>query len=289
MQESIPFHSISQDKQEFYFDFFEWSRRENEYDAALPHRHGYYEVIFIEEGSGIHEIDFVPVEIKTPSIHFLPIGKVHHLSINIPYSGFSLLFSADFFPQADSLFPKLTFFEHALTFPVLLPNAEEYQRLKGWLMEIRTAWNSDMPDKWEWIRSHLTLILLHSQRLYALEPQLHYSRKGEIVQKFLQLIELNHLSHWTVQDYSDRLFITPSYLNALCKKACGVPASALIQERLIQAAKRKLIYTQDSVKEIAFGLNFSDASYFTRFFRKHTGKNPGDYRDSFLKESGFVL
>ena len=63
-----------------------------------------------------------------------------------------------------------------------------------------------------------------------------------------------------------------------------MPASALIQERLIQAAKRKLIYTSDTVKEIAFDLNFNDPSYFIRFFKKQVGSSPNVYREKTLKE-----
>lgn len=284
MQSSIPLHSISPAGEKSFFDFLEWQRKENEYDASYPHRHQYYEVIFIKEGNGVHEIDFVPHTVKAPALHFLPVGKVHKLAMNLPYSGFSLLFSSAFFPQESTFLSQFDFFQHQNPFPVLNLEEKEYQQMNAWVMEIKSAWQENPKDKWDWIRTHLSLILLQSQRLYQTDQSRNLSHKSEIIQKFLNLIEVHHPEHWLLQKYAEKLFISEPYLNALCKKECGMPASALIQERLIQAAKRKLIYTSDTVKEIAFDLNFNDPSYFIRFFKKQVGSSPNVYREKTLKE-----
>lgn len=284
MQPSIPLHSISQVGEKSFFDFLEWQRKENEYDASFPHRHQYYEVIFIAEGEGIHEIDFVPHLAKAPALHFLPIGKVHKLSMNLPYSGFSFLFSAAFFAQESAFLSQFAFFQHQNPYPILALDNQDYAQIKTCVMEIKAAWQQNPVDKWDWIRTHLSLILLKSQRLYQKDKSQVFSHKSELIQKFMNLVEVHHLEHWLLQKYAEKLFISEPYLNALCKKECGMSASALIQERLIQAAKRKLVYTSDTVKEIAFDLNFNDPSYFIRFFKKQVGTSPNAYREEILKE-----
>ena len=51
------------------------------------------------------------------------------------------------------------------------------------------------------------------------------------------------------------------------------------RQRLLVEAKRQLIFTGQSVSEIAYSLNFSDPSYFSRFFRKYSGQTPQQFRD----------
>lgn len=284
MTNTIPSHQISPIGSTSFFDFLEWSKKENEYDASFPHRHQYYEIVFFDEGQGIHEIDFAPHQVNAPAIHFLPIGKVHKIAMEIPYAGFSLLFSSAFFPNGSALLSQLSYFQHQNPYPILAPAENEYLQIKSWLMEIRAAFLGNSPDKWEWIRTHLSLILLQSQRLYQNNDIQAYSHKSEVMQKFMNLIETHHLDHWLLQRYADELCISEPYLNILCKKEYGMSASNLIQERLIQAAKRKLVYTSDTVKEIAFDLNFNDPSYFIRFFKKQVGSSPNAYREEIMKD-----
>jgi AraC-like DNA-binding protein len=283
MIHSIPLHPISEGGGKSFFDFFEWRKKENEYDASFAHRHQYYELIFFEEGEGVHEIDFVPHKVKSPAIHFLPIGKVHKVAMKLPYSGFSLLFSAAFFPQENPFLSQLSLLQHQNAYPILTLEGEEYMQMKSWILEIKSAWQSQTWDKWEWIRTHLSLILLKSQRLYQNQPSKTISTKNEVIQKFMDLIEIHYLEHLLLKEYADKLCLSESHLNVLCKKECGMSASTLIQERVLQAAKRRLIYTEETVKEIAFDLNFNDVSYFIRFFKKHTGTSPNVYRAETMK------
>ena len=132
--DTIPIYPISPTGEKSFFDFLEWHKTENTYDASFPHRHQYYEVVFFDEGEGIHEIDFVPYSVQAPAIHFLPVGKVHKIDMNLPYSGFSLLFSAAFFPQESQLLAQMSLFQHQNNYPILTPSATEYAHIKTWLM-----------------------------------------------------------------------------------------------------------------------------------------------------------
>lgn len=284
LSENIPLHPISQTGQNFFFDFLEWGKQQHEYDTAAIHRHQYYELIFFESGEGTHEIDFAPHKVMAPAIHFLTIGKAHRVALKAPYSGFSLLFSEAFLGKENLNISSMPFFQHQNPYPVLETTPENYAKMKAWLLEIKEAWRASSPDRWEWIRSHLALILLQAQRLYIAENAGTALHKNELVQRFLELVEKHHLDHWLLQQYAMELCITEPHLNVLCKKECGMPASQIIQEKLVQAAKRKLAYTTDSIKTIAFDLNFNDPSYFIRFFKKQVGSSPSAYRDVLTRD-----
>lgn len=72
--------------------------------------------------------------------------------------------------------------------------------------------------------------------------------------------------------------ITPDYLNKVCHRAYGITPKALIDQQLIVEIKSYLNDTTLPVGEIAELLNFEDASYMCRFFRRKTGMSPLEFR-----------
>jgi AraC family transcriptional activator of pobA len=53
----------------------------------------------------------------------------------------------------------------------------------------------------------------------------------------------------------------------------------LVRQRVLSEAKRQLVFTAQPIQDIANELAFSDPSHFARFFRKHTGTTPHEFRD----------
>ena len=99
----------------------------------------------------------------------------------------------------------------------------------------------------------------------------HYTR-------FTALINRHHKSHRTVASYANEIGITPSHLNAICQELTGMSALTVIHERLFLAARRSLVYTEKTITGVSHSLGFSDAAYFTRFFKRQTGMTPSAYR-----------
>lgn len=79
--------------------------------------------------------------------------------------------------------------------------------------------------------------------------------------------------------YADKLGMTVDRLNDHVKRATGVTAGHLIRQRVLTEAKRQLVFTTQPIQDIAEELAFSDPSHFARFFRKHTGTTPHEFRD----------
>lgn len=107
-------------------------------------------------------------------------------------------------------------------------------------------------------------------------------RKRDLFNSFMKLIEQNYRHFRDVNWYSGQLSISSKYLNIISKSISGNSAKTLIDHYVILKLKQELSGTDKSLKQLAWDYNFCDASFFTRYFRLHTGLAPRAWR---LKES----
>jgi AraC family 4-hydroxyphenylacetate 3-monooxygenase operon regulatory protein len=101
----------------------------------------------------------------------------------------------------------------------------------------------------------------------------------QIFQDFNQLIEEHFRQHWTLANYAVALNLTEPRLNDICRRVADLSSKRLVHDRLLQEAKRQLMFSAVSVSEIAYDLGFKDVSYFSRFFRQHAALAPGEWRE----------
>ncbi|HWG70460.1 MAG TPA: helix-turn-helix domain-containing protein, partial [Steroidobacteraceae bacterium] len=104
------------------------------------------------------------------------------------------------------------------------------------------------------------------------------SRDALRLQRFRYLIEAQYLRHWPVRRYARRLALSETNLNRLCRRLAGCTAFEMIQQRLALEARRRLVYGASAVSAVAGELGFRDAAYFSRFFRRHGGVSPVEFR-----------
>jgi AraC family transcriptional activator of pobA len=126
----------------------------------------------------------------------------------------------------------------------------------------------------------LTVFIWLSRRIdrNAAGPVQDDDRGREFFRQFSQLIEEHYAEQWSVEQYARTIGITPAYLNVLCRQWAGDSALALIHRRVVLAAKRSLVYTSMTISVVSYTLGFSDPAYFTRFFKRHAGVSPREFR-----------
>ncbi len=100
------------------------------------------------------------------------------------------------------------------------------------------------------------------------------------VQRLRELVDAQFRRHPSQAELAAQLNITPTQLNRACQQLLGHPAQAVLHARLLLQAQRELAYTELPIKQVAFELGFSDAAYFTRFFRRHAGLAPAAWRSA---------
>ena len=105
----------------------------------------------------------------------------------------------------------------------------------------------------------------------------------QLFQKFMQLIEDHYREHWSLGRFAAQLSVTEARLNEISRRVADMPSKRILHERVLQEAKRQLRFTSTPIYGIAYELGFKDVSYFSRFFRGHTGCSPGEWRDRLLQ------
>ncbi len=98
------------------------------------------------------------------------------------------------------------------------------------------------------------------------------------LRRFRLLVETHYQKHWPVKRYARQLALSESSLNRICRDLTGATAFDIVQQRLALEARRRLMYAPGSVAGLAAELGFKDPAYFCRFFRRHTGLSPSEFR-----------
>lgn len=137
------------------------------------------------------------------------------------------------------------------------------------------------PGEWQqrMLTAYLTVLLTYLSRLYSEQyKSIDLSADKMLLKNFQAKINDSFKQLKEVGDYASELNISAGHLSEVVKIQSGKPAIKHIHERLVLEARRLLFHTNNSLKEIAFELGFSDASYFNRFFKRETAVTPAEYR-----------
>ncbi|SHE42771.1 transcriptional regulator, AraC family [Bacteroides luti] len=104
------------------------------------------------------------------------------------------------------------------------------------------------------------------------------SRKEELFESFLMSVSSNFIKERSVTFYADQLFLTPKHLSRVIKEVSGRSAGEWIDEQVILEAKARLKTLSLTVQEISDQLGFPNQSFFGKYFKRHVGMSPSDYR-----------
>lgn len=118
---------------------------------------------------------------------------------------------------------------------------------------------------------------------YTSEFSVNFSRKESLVIKFLSIMTIHCKKQHSVKFYAAALFVTSGHLNKIVKQITGKTVKILIAETIITEAKNLLGDSQLTIAAIAEELEFSSASSFCVFFKRHTSISPSGYRSNSIE------
>ena len=111
------------------------------------------------------------------------------------------------------------------------------------------------------------------------EDSPRYNRNQEIVKELVRIIVQYYKTERNVSFYAEKLHLSPQHLSTTVKKVTGKTVTDILSSFIIRDAQAKLRSTDMTVQEIAYSLNFSDNSFFGKYFKRYTGMSPKQYRN----------
>lgn len=210
--------------------------------------------------------------------------REHKEDIHYVIVGMSRRYLSQLNLDLNRLFAEGTIF---LSNPCVKLNKEERAIALRYLQLASGIMESSLSNKSDCLGTLITSIFYLSEGIFRRELQraketsvLRSSRSEEIFSKFVRLLAEYHLRERTVSFYADKLCLSPKYFSKLIKNASGRSAPDWIDSFVILEAKNFLRYSDMSIKEIVYRLNFTDQPTFTKFFKAHTGMTPAQFRKS---------
>lgn len=247
-----------------------------------PHKHDFYLILYIIRGGGVHTIDFKHYKVAANTVFLMTPGQVHSWQLDPDTDGFIIFFTKGFYQMRSSEANLLEFpFYHSSSVaPSLVIDNNEVVDFVFRQMQIE--FRKTLPSNLRLLRSYLDLLLLKLSEAFPESQGSDLNAATYKLRKLEQLIERNFRKLKQPSDYADLMNLSTSHLNSICKDNVGKTLSELIQERIILEAKRLFAYSDANVNEVSLKLGFNDVSYFSRFFRKHTGNTPERFRSSLV-------
>jgi AraC-like DNA-binding protein len=253
----------------------------SDYSTNEAHRHSYYELLVFSNGSGKHMIDFDVHEIGAQSIHFVAAGQVHALNRSMDTKGYVIAFSKEFMFLNSTDTSVLNDFPafNKTAQPVLALTGQVFSELEALVKSMETEFNGSNPFRDKMLGAFISILLLKCRSVMQTTGNGRYDAiVQQLLQRFNGLLEEKFITLHKVNEYAELMNVSPNHLSESIKKITGKTAGELIQNRLVLEAKRLLLHSAITAKEIAYHLNFSDPSYFSRFFKTNTGLSPEEFR-----------
>ncbi len=132
----------------------------------------------------------------------------------------------------------------------------------------------------ELLRSLLKRLLILSTRMLKNQlPKADVANSQlETIRQYNLLVEQHFKDKHAVKDYADLLFKAPKTLSNLFKNYGDKSPLTVINDRILLEAKRQLLYSDKSIEMISQDLGYHEAGHFSKFFKKHTGLTPSNFR-----------
>lgn len=251
---------------------------------SFPMRIEGLSIILCRRGSGRVSVDLREHEFKENSLlviqpkNYIQILEVSH-DFQASFLVCSLHVIEDILPKLTDLLPILI---HHRTEPVSVLSDEDADALRQYYSFLKSQIDGPQTQ----FTKKKIICLLQAALFEMMEIQarrqgdtaVKKSRKEEIMAKFILAVGDNFRTERQVAFYADKLCITPKHLSAVVKEISGQTAGAWIENYVIMEAKLLLKTTDLTIQQIAMDLNFSNQSFFGKYFKHITGMSPSDFR-----------
>ncbi|WP_095162219.1 helix-turn-helix domain-containing protein [Pseudomonas sp. Irchel 3F5] len=243
-----------------------------------PHRHAdLCQLLFLYDGQAEIEVEGQVRRLEQAAIQVVPALCVHGFRFSSDVDGYVVTLAA---PLVNLLHTQLAGAPLALAQAGTYLAGDDRGYLYSLFSALQQEYQQAQPGRDLQLRSLINLLVVWISRqcLQRHGQGLVVARGREYLDRFNTLVEQQFRRQPSVEALAHEVGISVAHLNSICRELAGQSALQIIHQRLLLEAKRELIYTSLSIKQLADSLGFADPAYFSRFFRRLTSKAPSDFR-----------
>ncbi|MFD1616119.1 helix-turn-helix domain-containing protein [Gelatiniphilus marinus] len=244
-----------------------------------------YNIYWIKQGRGVYNIDFESYAFNDNVLFFLSPGQVFSVESEKIKEAYKLNFVRDFYciqAHDKEVACNGVLFNNIYETPFVKPSKSDTKKLNFILESLIDEFKKEEATaQYDMLQAYLKQFIILSVRVKKEHHVIKDDTETKLFKDFSLLVEQNFKTLHSVTDYANRLGISPKSLTKNFQKTGSQTPSSFIKNRIVLEAKRQLIYSNQSVKQIAYGLGFNDAAYFTRFFKKATAKSPLQFKKDY--------
>lgn len=255
-----------------------------DHDPWQPHRLNFHALILFTQGQGTHGIDFIDYSVKAGTLIHVCADQVHHFGRTQGLDALMLVFVPAALPTnllglSTSISGNLSWSTIQHIWPTVASlELEQAQILQKHieLLEAHQKFDSNIQTATQYLI--WSVVSLASQM--AVESK-NYRWNNTIDSKFLEFIELLEKSFEFCRNakwYAKQMNCSAKTLYRICMATTGKSAKAIIDERAVIEAQRRLLFGTITVKEVGYSLGFEETTNFIKFFRRLVGQNPDEFR-----------
>lgn len=239
--------------------------------------------IFVKEGEGKIEIDLIPYSFKGPCIVNIRQGQIiQNAEISDNFDASFIVLSKRFCDNLFMLLKDSTSYSVASLNRVVEVPENLVDRFDLFYQHIREIFTDSQGTN-----SYQAMILAIASFFYecgvkCYQPVINSMQKSasRLSEKFLSLMQFNFKKERFLDFYAEQLDVSTKHLSRTVKETTGYTAVEWIDRFVILEAKVLLKSTTMSIQQISDELNFASQSFFGKYFKKHTGRSPKDFRNS---------
>ncbi len=259
------------------------SRKYKDHSPFNLHLVEFYLIILITDGTGLHTIDFTDYACKQGTILTIRRNQIHKFHLNKDIKGKAILFTDEFLNSylGQLEYKKtLQLFNELLGTPCIQLSKDEHHEILGLIERMDREYFELNDDQSSGIlRSELHILIHKLFRIKSREHEVIFNKKylNEFI-RFQELVEDKITESARVSDYARMMGVSTKTLNNITQNITNQSAKEFLDEILIKQIKRLLINTQYTAKEITFLTGFKETSNFHKYFKKHMGVTPEQFR-----------
>lgn len=246
-----------------------------------PHRHdSFFQILYIDSGSGEALFEGSWHQMSAPAVVTVPPGLDHGFRFSKDVDGFVVTVLASHLKAMPGDRSRLGEWLASPHLTALDMTNEDAAYVAGSLRRLGQEFAERRAGRSDLLEAYLTAALQLIVRLSSDggEEGSAADENERRMETLNDLIQRHFRSHQPAAFYAAALGISPTHLNRIVRAKSGHGTHDLIARKLIDEAKRELVFTFGSVQEIGYRLGFADPAYFSRFFHRQTGQTPRAWR-----------